>query len=195
MTTSRESLATGLRASADVILAVQGQVDRIAAIADRLAACLARGGTIYLCGNGGSAADAQHVAAEFVGRFLRERRPLPAVALTCNTSILTAVGNDYSFAEIFSRQVRAHATGQDCVVGISTSGRSPNVLAAVEAARAIGAFTIGFTGAAGHDLARLCDECFLAPSTYTPHIQESHLVAWHLICDQVERVVMGGATP
>ena len=175
-----------------MIAALQGQVDRIAAIADRLASCLARGGTIYLCGNGGSAADAQHVAAEFVGRFLRERRPLPAVALTCNTSILTAVGNDYSFAEIFSRQVGAHVTKHDCVVGISTSGRSANVLAAVEAARALGAVTIGFTGAAGHDLARLCDECFLAPSEHTPHIQEAHLVAWHLICDQVERAAMGG---
>ncbi|MFM8792677.1 MAG: SIS domain-containing protein [Solirubrobacterales bacterium] len=165
------------------------------AIADRLASCLDAGGTLYLCGNGGSAADAQHVAAEFVGRFLRERRPLPAIALSCNTSILTAIGNDYEFAEVFARQVRAHVTGRDCVIGISTSGRSPNVLRALEAARAVGASTIGFTGASGRDLAALCDVCLLAPSTATPRIQEAHLLAWHLVCDEVERrVVSGGAS-
>lgn len=161
--------------------------DTLLAIAARLAACLDGGGTIYLCGNGGSAADAQHVAAEFVGRFLRERRPLPAVALTCNTSLLTAIANDYDFTQVFARQVRAYVRPQDCVVGISTSGRSANVLAALTAARELGATTIGFTGAEGHDLAALCDECLRAPSTSTPRIQEAHLVAWHLVCDLVER--------
>lgn len=159
----------------------------LAVIATRLNACLASGGTIYLCGNGGSAADAQHVAAELVGRFLRERRPLPAVALTCNTSLLTAIANDYDFSEVFARQVRAHVGPNDCVVGISTSGRSSNVLKALAAAREQGATTIGFTGSGGHDLAALCDECLLAPSDHTPRIQEAHLVAWHLICDLVER--------
>lgn len=177
------------RDSIAVISALAEHHDTIAAIAARLAACLDGGGTIYLCGNGGSAADAQHVAAEFVGRFLRDRRPLPAVSLTCNTSLLTAIANDYDFSQVFARQVRAHAGPGDCVVGISTSGRSANVLAAVAAAREVGAATIGFTGAEGHELSTLCDVCLLAPSAHTPRIQEAHLVAWHLICDLVERGV------
>jgi D-sedoheptulose 7-phosphate isomerase len=156
-------------------------------IADRITFCLDGGGTLYLCGNGGSAADSQHVAAEFVGRFLRERRPLPAIALTCNTSILTAIGNDYDFSEVFARQVRAHVTPRDCVVGISTSGRSANVLKALVAARDLGATTIGFTGSEGHELAALSDVCLRAPSASTPRIQEAHLLAWHLVCDEVER--------
>lgn len=180
------------RDSLAVISALTEMHDTISRIAARLTACLEGGGTIYLCGNGGSAADAQHVAAELVGRFLRERRPLPAVALTCNTSLLTSIANDYDFSQIFARQVRAHVGPQDCLVGISTSGRSANVLAALAAARELGAATIGFTGAEGHDLAALCDECLLAPSTHTPRIQEAHLVAWHLICDLVERGTVAG---
>lgn len=178
-----------------VLAALADHHDTLLAIAGRLAACLERGGTIYLCGNGGSAADAQHVAAEFVGRFLRDRRPLPAVALTCNTSLLTAIGNDYDFTEIFARQVRGHAGPRDCVVGISTSGRSANVLKALQAAREAGAVTIGFTGAGGRELASLCDACLLAPSTSTPRIQEAHLLAWHLICDFVERGVVADSAP
>lgn len=181
------SMRISLVESVAVVSALTEHQGTLVAIAARLAACLDAGGTIYLCGNGGSAADAQHVAAEFIGRFLRERRPLPAIALTCNTSILTAVGNDYGFEQIFARQVRAHVRPQDCVVGISTSGRSANVLAALTAARERGATTIGFTGAEGHALAALCDACLLAPSTSTPRIQEAHLVAWHLVCDLVER--------
>jgi D-sedoheptulose 7-phosphate isomerase len=181
---------TQLGESIAVISALAEHFGTLAAIASRLLGCLQNGGTIYLCGNGGSAADAQHVAAEFVGRFLRERRALPAVALTCNTSILTAIGNDYDFSEIFARQVKAHVGPKDCVVGISTSGRSANVLKALAAAREAGAATIGFTGAAGHELAALCDECLLAPSDHTPRIQEAHLVAWHLICDAVERGIV-----
>ena len=124
------SLSAQIRESVAVLTSLIEHEGILRAIADRLASCLEAGGTIYLCGNGGSAADAQHVAAEFVGRFLRERRPLPAIALTWNTSILTAIGNDYEFAEIFARQVRAHVTSRDCVVGISTSGRSAKVLRA-----------------------------------------------------------------
>ncbi len=182
------------RESAAVLASLGDHIDSLAAVADRLTACLQGGGTIYLCGNGGSAADAQHVAAEFVGRFLRERRPLPAVALTCNTSILTAIGNDYDFSQVFARQVRAHVTGRDCVVGISTSGKSPNVLEALRAAREVGAITIGFTGAGGQALAALCDACLLAPSTETPRIQEAHLVAWHLVCDVVEQHLAGNGS-
>lgn len=187
---ARREMETSLRESGSVIDALTARLDVLTAIADRLTACLRAGGTIYLCGNGGSAADAQHVAAEFVGRFLRERRPLPAVALTCNTSILTAIGNDYDFSQVFARQVRAHVTPRDCVVGISTSGKSPNVLEALRAAREAGACTIGFTGQGGGTLAALCDECLLAPATHTPRIQEAHLVSWHLICDKVERAML-----
>ncbi|NBX29142.1 SIS domain-containing protein [bacterium] len=183
-------LLAGHRESIAAIAALAEHYDTLVAIAARLTACLDAGGTIYLCGNGGSAADAQHVAAEFVGRFLRERRPLPAVALTCNTSLLTAVANDYEFSEVFARQVRAHVGPADCVVGISTSGRSRNVLKALSAARDLDACTIGFTGAQGHELAAVCDECLRAPSDKTPRIQEVHLVAWHLICDIVERGVV-----
>ena len=178
------------RDSMAVVAALAGHLDTVAAIAARLTACLNGAGTIYLCGNGGSAADAQHVAAEFVGRFLRERAPLPAVALTCNTSILTAIANDVAFSQVFARQVRACVGPRDCLVGISTSGRSANVLEALRAARERGAATIGMTGAEGHELAALCDECLLVPSSSTPRIQEAHLVAWHLVCDLVERACL-----
>lgn len=187
-------LLAQLRDSVSAVSALAEHFGSLAAIAARIKACLDAGGTIYLCGNGGSAADAQHVAAEFVGRFLRERRPLPALALTCNTSLLTALANDYDFTEVFARQVRAHVGPDDCVVGISTSGRSANVLAAMAAARQLGATTIAFTGATGHDLAAICDECFLAPTAHTPRIQETHLVAWHLICDLVERAIVAEGT-
>lgn len=187
---SKSALESQLGESVAVVGALAAHLDSITAIADLLSACLASGGTIYLCGNGGSAADAQHVAAEFVGRFLRERRPLPAVALTCNTSILTAIGNDYDFSQVFARQVRAHVAPRDCVVGISTSGQSSNVLEALRAAREIGATTIGFTGERGQAMATLCDACLLAPSASTPRIQEAHLLAWHLVCDRVELGMM-----
>jgi D-sedoheptulose 7-phosphate isomerase len=166
---------------------VEREATTLAGIADRLAAVLQAGGTIYLCGNGGSAADAQHVAAEFVGRFLRERRPLPAVALTTNTSILTAIGNDYDFNQVFSRQVRAQVSERDAVVGISTSGKSANVLQALAAGRERGAATVGFTGLPGEPLASACALCLRVPSALTPRIQEAHIVAWHIVCDLIER--------
>ncbi len=165
---------------------VDKQLDVLLKISDRLTEVLRGGGTIFLCGNGGSAADAQHVAAEFVGRFLRERRALPAIALTVNTSILTAIGNDYDFRVIFSRQVQAQARPGDAVVGISTSGKSPNVLAAMAAAREIGAVAIGFTGEPGEPLGQACDICLKVPTSSTPRIQETHIMAWHMICDIVE---------
>jgi D-sedoheptulose 7-phosphate isomerase len=159
------------------------------AIADRLTTRLRGGGTIFLCGNGGSAADAQHVAGEFVGRFLKERKPLPAIALNANTSILTAIGNDYDFDQVFARQVKALVRSEDVVVGISTSGKSPNVIAAMKAAREIGAETIGFTGEPGEPLGSACDVCFKVPSGLTPRIQEVHILAWHLICEVVEEAM------
>ncbi|MSU80657.1 MAG: SIS domain-containing protein [Gemmataceae bacterium] len=169
---------------------VETQLSIVLKICDRLTQVLQSGGTIYLCGNGGSAADAQHIAAEFVGRFLRERRALPAVALTTNTSILTAIGNDYDFRVIFSRQVQAQARPGDAVVGISTSGKSPNVLAAMAAAREIGATAIGFTGEPGEPLGQACDLCLKVPTSSTPRIQEVHIMAWHMICDIVEQRIV-----
>jgi D-sedoheptulose 7-phosphate isomerase len=143
---------------------------------------------ILLFGNGGSAADAQHVAAELVGRFAREREPWSAIALTTDTSILTAVSNDWEFAQVFARQVRALGRPGDVVVGISTSGTSPNVLRGLEAGRELGAVTVGFTGAweGAEAMRSRCDECFSAPAESTPRIQELHLLAWHAICGTVE---------
>lgn len=172
-----------------VVRVVEEHTPTLLGIADRLTAKLRAGGTIFLCGNGGSAADAQHVAGEFVGRFLKERRPLPAVALNANSSILTAIGNDYDFEQVFARQVKALARPKDVVVGISTSGKSPNVIAAMRAAREIGAETVGFTGEPGEPLGAACDVCFKVPSGLTPRIQEVHILAWHLICEVVEEAI------
>jgi D-sedoheptulose 7-phosphate isomerase len=145
------------------------------------------GNKILLFGNGGSAADAQHVAGELVGRFLTESEPWPVIALTTDTSILTAVGNDWEFEDIFARQVRALAKPGDLVVGISTSGRSPNVIRGLNVGREKGAMTIGFTGASSKDMHEYCDLCFRAPADSTPRIQELHLLAWHAICELMER--------
>jgi len=160
-------------------------------IATAIVECLRSSGKLLLCGNGGSAADAQHVAAELVGRFAREREGWPAIALTTDTSILTAVGNDYGFDRIFARQVEALARRGDLVCGISTSGNSPNILAALEAAKSCGARTLGFTGGSGGKMTTLCDLVFIAPADNTARIQELHICAWHAICDLVEAGMMG----
>lgn len=160
-----------------------GSLSEIAAL---LAHSLRHGGKIMLCGNGGSAADAQHVAAELVGRFAIEREPFPALALTTDTSILTAVGNDWDFRDVFARQVRALARPGDVVVGISTSGRSPNVVRALEAAREKGAHSLAFVGRNGGAVAKAADVCFRAPDTSTARVQELHILAWHGICEVVE---------
>lgn len=162
----------------------------LAEIASVIARALKAGRRIYFCGNGGSAADAQHVAAELVGRFALEREPFPALALTTDTSILTAVGNDWEFKEIFSRQVRAHARPGDVVVGISTSGKSANIVRALEVARECGAFTLAFTGRNGNAVAKAADLAFKAPDAATPRVQELHLLAWHGICEVVEAAMV-----
>lgn len=154
--------------------------------ASLISTALINGGRLLLCGNGGSAADAQHIAAELAGRFLRERRPLPAEALTVNTSVLTAVGNDYSFEEIFARQVRASGRPGDVLIAISTSGNSPNVIRAAEAAAEKGLTVIGFTGAEGGRLKGLCALCLQSPSNTTARIQEMHIFMGHVICELVE---------
>ena len=146
-----------------------------------LALCLAQGGKILFCGNGGSAADCQHLAAEFVNRFQLERPPLPALALTTDSSILTAVGNDYGFDQIFSKQVMALGRPGDVLVGITTSGNSPNVVAAMRAAREKGLTTVGMTGKNG-EIVQVSDLAILVPHTVTALIQEIHIACGHLLC-------------
>ncbi|HYH02562.1 MAG TPA: D-sedoheptulose 7-phosphate isomerase [Bacillota bacterium] len=152
---------------------------------------LKNGYTIFFCGNGGSAADAQHIAAELVGRFQRERNGLPALALTTDTSILTAVSNDYGFEQVFARQVQALVGKNDVVVGISTSGNSPNVVCALEIAKNLGANTVGMTGSNGGRLNDICDVCIKVPSEVTARIQETHILIGHVICQYIDEVDYG----
>lgn len=152
---------------------------------------LRSGHKIILCGNGGSAADAQHLAAELTGRYKRDRPPLAALSLTTNTSEITAIGNDYGFAEIFSRPLRGLGRPGDCLLGISTSGDSPNVLAAFHAAAGMGIHTVGFTGASGGKLKNLADICLCAPSAIANNIQEMHIACGHIICGIVEDAMFG----
>ncbi len=161
----------------------------IGQVAKEFTRALAHGRKILLFGNGGSAADAQHIAAEFVGRYMIERAPLPAIALTTDTSALTAIGNDYAFEDIFSRQVEALGTKGDIAAGFSTSGKSPNVLKAFAVAKKKKMITVGFTGGNGRTLEKLSDYCFCVPSAATPRIQESHTLIAHIICDLAENLL------
>lgn len=170
----------------EVVSQVADQRPVLEAIARAMAATLKFGGKILWCGNGGSAADCQHLAAEIVGRFRRERKGLPSLALTTDTSILTAVANDYGFEMVFSRQVEALASAGDLLVGISTSGNSKNVVNAMEAARAMGVATVAFTGSGGGRLATIADHLFAVESRDTARIQEAHILAGHMLCDWVE---------
>jgi len=151
--------------------------------------CLKNGGKILLAGNGGSAADAQHIAGEFVSRFAFDRPGLPAIALTVDTSILTAIGNDYGYEKLFARQVQALGQKGDIFIGYSTSGKSPNVLKAFEGARALGLVCIGLTGNRGGPMQELCDHLLEVPSADTPKIQEGHLVLGHILCGLVEDAI------
>ena len=183
-----------IEASLDVkrqIVANPVSIIRIADIAQRCARALEGGGKVMLAGNGGSAADAQHIAAEWVGRFKRERRPLPAIALTTDTSLLTAVGNDYGFEEIFARQVLGLARPGDVFIGFSTSGNSANVLKALDACREMGVSTVGLTGVGGGKMAARCDLLLDVPSTDTPRIQEAHIVIGHIVCALVDELLFG----
>ena len=177
-----------LKAHIEVVRSVEEQLtEAITASVAMLVDALRNGKKILLMGNGGSAADAQHFAAEMVGRFLMERKALPAIALTTDTSILTAVGNDYGFDDIFKRQVEALAEPGDVVFGISTSGKSVNVKRAIDAGKNIGAKTLGLLGCDGGDIASVVDLHLTVPSSETPRIQEAHLVIIHIICDLVEK--------
>jgi D-sedoheptulose 7-phosphate isomerase len=165
----------------------QENKDRIVETAGRIAQILRSGHKVLFFGNGGSAADAQHLAAELVGRFGPDRAALPGISLSTDTSILTALGNDYGYEKIFSRQVEALGQSGDGVVGISTSGNSPNVLLALDVARSKGLFTIGFTGESGGKMNGRTDVLFCVPSRQTPRIQETHLLLGHILCDLADR--------
>ena len=191
-----ETLSEVLRESARIKTQLADeQASAILEVIDAVVSALARGNAILFLGNGGSAADSQHLAAELVGRFVRERRPLAALALTTDTSILTSIGNDYGFDEIFLRQVQGLGRPGDVAVGLSTSGNSPNVLKAMAAARAGGLVTVGLTGQSGGKLAAVVQHCLRVPSDDTARIQESHIAIGHLICMGVDEAVADGRIP
>ena len=175
---------------AEAVLDTQTEV--IEQMALTLIECLKSGGKILLCGNGGSAADAQHIAAELVGRFQRDRRALPAVALTTDTSIMTSVANDYGFDAVYVRQVEALAKPGDVLIALSTSGNSANVVEAMKKAREMNVRTIGFTGRGGGSMTELSDVCFVVPAGVTCNIQEAHITVGHILCNLVEEAVCGG---
>jgi len=170
---------------------LKDQIDIIKRIANEAIKTLKNGGKIVLFGNGGSAADAQHIAAELIGKFNIVRDALPAIALTTNTSIITAVANDTSFEEIFARQVQAIATDKDLIIGISTSGESINVIKGILAAKEKGAKTVALTGKGGGKLATISDISLVVPSDVTPRIQEAHITIGHIICEIIEKEIFG----
>jgi D-sedoheptulose 7-phosphate isomerase len=165
----------------------QNCIETIAAAAEVIVKALKKDGTIYLCGNGGSAADAQHIAGELVGRFRRERKALPAVALSTDTSIITSIANDYAFENIFVRQVEALVKEGDILWAFSTSGSSANVIAAAKLAKEKGVCVLAFTGKSDSKLEQIADVCFCAASESTARSQEAHQLAYHIICDLVEQ--------
>ena len=179
------SLAALERAAQDAAL-----LDTARAIAAAMIGALRSGHKILLIGNGGSAADAQHIAAELVGRYKQERPSYPALALTTDTSALTAIANDYGFEQVFARQVEGLGQRGDVLLALTTSGRSPSVLAALRKARDLGLVAIGFTGTKGTSLGALCDHLFVSPTDDTPVVQQIHLTALHAICDEIEQTMM-----
>lgn len=165
---------------------------RIGEAADKMVSCFRSSGRVFLCGNGGSAADAQHIAAELSGRFYLDRQPLPAEALHVNTSFLTAVANDYGFEEVYARLVKGLAKEGDILIGLSTSGNSPNIIKAFEAARESGVFTIALTGSTGGKIKQMADILINVPDNDTPRIQEAHILIGHIICQLVESIMFSG---
>jgi D-sedoheptulose 7-phosphate isomerase len=182
----RDSVSAMERAAGDEKL--HATVRAIAGLIEKI---FRSGNKLMLAGNGGSAADAQHIAAELICRFNFNRAPLPAIALSTDTSVLTAIGNDLGFEQVFERQLRGLGQRGDGFIAISTSGTSPNILAALRAARELGIAAIGFTGAGGGLMKDLCDLCLLAPANETPFIQQIHITAAHVVCDLVERSMFG----
>lgn len=191
---SLQSIKDIIQASIDVkqqILADDQLMDQIQTVTDVITKAFKNGNAVYFAGNGGSAADAQHLAAEFSGRFYKDRKALPSDALHCNTSYLTAVANDYSYEVIYARLLEGLAKPGDVLVGISTSGNSGNIVKAFEMAKTIGVTTIGFTGQKGGKMKDLGDYLINVPSNTTPRIQESHILVGHIICELVEINIFG----
>jgi D-sedoheptulose 7-phosphate isomerase len=188
-----------LAQSRDVVEAALGDqrlIETIAAVVDRVTGALGAGHKVLLAGNGGSAGDAQHIAGELVGRFGYDRAPAAAIALTTDGSVLTAIGNDYGYDAVFERQVLGLGRPGDVLIALSTSGRSPNILKAIAAARASGLVVIGFTGKSGGDMAARCDLCLCVPSDSTPLIQQLHITLGHIVCGLVEeRLFPRASTP
>ena len=185
----KETVLAILKESIDVKrMSIKSNVDLIIKGADMLAQCITSGHKVLIFGNGGSAADAQHIAAEFVNRFKIERPPLAAIALTCDTSIITSIGNDFSFDEIFSKQIKALGNKDDIAIGISTSGNSKNVIEAINTAKNIGLYTIGITGRGGK-LASCADLALPVDSDVTARIQETHNIIGHILCELVDRIL------
>ena len=183
-------IASQLAAHRDVITKVEQELSPlIAEMVTQLVETFTNGGKLLVMGNGGSAADAQHFVAEIVGRFKMERRGLPAIALSTDTSILTAIGNDYGFDRVFHRQIEALAAPGDLVVGISTSGNSPNVLLALELAREKGCRTVGLLGKDGGSIKSVCDLALIVPTNDTPRVQEGHITIIHIVCDLLEKTM------
>ena len=185
---SRDAIQEILRESAETTLAAAGLTDEIAQFAEWMQQTYRQGGKVILFGNGGSACDAAHVAGELVGRFLRERRSLPAIALL-EPAVVTAIGNDYGFEAVFSRQVEGWTAPNDLAVGFTTSGKSPNVLAGLSAAKRKGARTVALTGAAGTDRGDVADRVLAVPSRVTARVQECHMTIAHIVCELVERAL------
>ena len=186
---NKELIKQRLTASADVKLAIcndEKMVDQINGIAQVIINAFKNGNSVYFCGNGGSAADAQHLAAEFSGRFYLDRQPLPSEALHCNTSFMTAVGNDYGYENVYSRLVQAIGKAGDILIGISTSGNSPNILKALTVAQTKGMITVGLAGKTGGKMVGEIDHLIRIPSSDTPRIQEAHITVGHIICEIVE---------
>lgn len=186
MTNSTDIIRSSISAHQVLLSQIEPLIPGIEKIGQRLNECLRNGGKILLMGNGGSAADSQHIAAEIVVRYQTERRGLAAIALTTDTSILTAAGNDYGFEHIYSRQVEALCSDKDVVIGISTSGNSVNIIRAMMTARELGATTIGMTGAGGGKLAAHCDLLLAVPSPVTARVQEMHILIGHILCELID---------
>lgn len=188
----KKAFMEGLRVKEDFI---KRNTSSLIHLAEHLSKAFTNNKKLLICGNGGSAADAQHLAAEFVNRFQLERKPLPALALTTDTSIITSVANDYSYEEVFSKQINALGVQGDILLAISTSGRSENVLSAIRTAKKKGLYTVGFIGGDGGEMWRLVDLALIVKSDQTPRVQETHILAGHLICELVDYILFQKDSP
>jgi D-sedoheptulose 7-phosphate isomerase len=188
---TRDFLADEIGRHRAAVASVEQAGPRLVEVSEQICARLSRGGIVYTCGNGGSAADAQHLAGELIGRYKRERRPLGAVALATDPSVVTCIANDYRYEDVFARQAQALCRPDDVLVGFTTSGRSASVLRALQVGREVGAYTVAFTGAGGAGLADLADVAFVIDDTATARVQEMHVLMLHLISEYVDRWAAG----